>query len=137
PVVVWAAWPLHRATWINLRHGAATMDTLISVGTLSAFAWSVYALLFTPAGDDGMRMGFDLMPRRGAGEHEIYLEVAAVVITLILGGRWFEARAKRRSGAALRTLLDLGAKDARVLRDGVEEQIPVDRVQVGDHFVVR
>ena len=137
PVVVWAAWPLHRATWINLRHGAATMDTLISVGTLSAFAWSVYALLFTPAGDDGMRMGFDLMPRRGAGEHEIYLEVAAVVITLILGGRWFEARAKRRSGAALRTLLDLGAKDARVLRDGVEEQVPVDRVQVGDRFVVR
>ena len=113
------------------------MDTLISVGTLAAFGWSLYALLFTPAGDPGMRMGFDLIPSRGSGAHEIYLEVASVVIVLILGGRWFEARAKRRSGAALRALLELGAKEVAVLRDGHEVQIPVDQLVVGDRFVVR
>jgi len=137
PVVFWAAWPIHRATWTNLRHGAATMDTLISVGTLAAYAWSLYALLFTMAGDDGMRMTMTLVPRRGAGAHEIYLEVAAVVIALILGGRWFEARAKRRSGAALRALMELGAKDVAVLRDGVETRIPIEQLAVGDRFVVR
>ena len=137
PVVLWGASPFHRATWINLRHGAATMDTLISVGTLSAYAWSVYALLFTPAGDDGMRMTFDLVPSRGGGQHEIYLEVAAVVVVLILAGRWFEARAKRRSGAALRALLELGAKDVAVLRDGTEVRVPVGELAVGDRFVVR
>jgi Cu+-exporting ATPase len=137
PVVLWGGWPFHRAAWVNLRHGAATMDTLISVGSLAAYAWSLYALLLTPAGDDGMRMAVDLMPRQGGGAHEIYLETAAVVITLILAGRWFEARAKRRSGAALRALLELGAKDVTVLRDGREERIAVDRLAVGDRFVVR
>jgi Cu+-exporting ATPase len=137
PVVVWGGWPFHRAAWVNLRHGAATMDTLISVGTLAAFGWSLYALLFTAAGDDGMRMSFDLVPSRGSGAHEIYLEVASVVIVLILSGRWFEARAKRRSGAALRALLELGAKDVAVLRDGREERVPVDQLAVGDRFVVR
>lgn len=137
PVVFWAAWPIHRATWLNLRHRAATMDTLISVGTLAAFSWSLYALLFTPAGDNSMRMTMTLIPRRGAGAHEIYLEVAAVVIALILGGRWFEARAKRRSGAALRALMELGAKDVAVLRDGREVRIPVEQLALGDRFVVR
>ena len=113
------------------------MDTLISVGTLAAFGWSLYALLLTPAGDPGMRMGFDLIPSRGSGAHEIYLEVASVVIVLILGGRWFEARAKRRSGAALRALLELGAKEVAVLRDGHEVLLPVDQLVVGDRFVVR
>ncbi|MBX3284763.1 MAG: copper-translocating P-type ATPase [Actinobacteria bacterium] len=137
PVVVWGGWPFHRATWTNLRHGAATMDTLISVGTLSAWGWSLYALLFTSAGDDAMRMGAELMPMDGGGAHEIYLEAAAVVVTLILAGRWFEARAKRRSGAALQALLELGARDAAVLRDGAEVRVPIDQLQVGDRFVVR
>ncbi|MCU1371610.1 MAG: heavy metal translocating P-type ATPase [Ilumatobacteraceae bacterium] len=137
PVVLWGGWPFHRAAWTNLRHGAASMDTLISVGTLAAYFWSLYALLFTPAGDDGMRMAFDLVPRQGGGVHEIYLETAAVVIVLILAGRWFEARAKRRSGAALRALLELGAKDVAVLRDGTEQRIPVEQLIVGDRFVVR
>ncbi|MBA3282155.1 MAG: copper-translocating P-type ATPase [Acidimicrobiia bacterium] len=137
PVVLWGAWPFHRATWVNLRHGAASMDTLISVGTLAAYAWSLYALLFTSAGEDGMRMGFDVVPSRGGGQDEIYLEVAAVVVTLILSGRWFEARASRRSGAALRALLDLGAKDVAVLRSGREVRIPLGELMVGDHFVVR
>ena len=137
PVVVWGGWPFHRAAWTNLRHGAATMDTLISVGTLAAYGWSLYALLFTPAGDDGMQMAFDLVPRRGGGAHEIYLETAAVVVVLILAGRWFEARAKRRSGAALQALLELGAKDVAVLRGGEEVRIAVDELAVGDRFVVR
>ena len=137
PVVIWGGWPFHRAAWTNLRHGAATMDTLISVGTLAAYGWSLYALVFTPAGDDGMTMAFDLVPRQGGGAHEIYLETAAVVIVLILAGRWFEARAKRRSGAALRALLELGAKDVAVQRDGAEVRIPVDQLVVGDRFVVR
>ena len=138
PVVTWGAWPFHRATWTNLRHGAATMDTLISVGTLAAYGWSLYALLFTPARDDGMRMTFGLVPRRGGGTHEIYLEAAGVVITLILAGRWFEERAKRRSGAALRSLLELGAKDVAVLRaDGSEARVAIEELAVGDRFVVR
>jgi Cu+-exporting ATPase len=137
PVVAWGAWPFHRAAWANLRHAAATMDTLISVGVLAAFGWSLYALFLGGAGAPGMRMSFDLLPARGAGAHEIYLEVAAAVTVFILAGRYFEARAKRRSGAALRALLDLGAKDVAVLRDGREERIPVDRLAVGDLFVVR
>ena len=119
PVVVWGAWPFHRAAWVNLRHGAATMDTLISVGVLAAFTWSLYALFFGPAGDPGMRMGFSLVPRRGGGAGEIYLEVASVVTVAILLGRYFELRAKRRSGAALRALLAMGVRDVAVLRDGV------------------
>jgi Cu+-exporting ATPase len=137
PVVLWGGASFHRAAWANLRHGAASMDTLISVGTLAAYLWSLYALLFTPAGDDGMRMGFDWVPSRGGGVHEIYLETATVVVVAILAGRWFEARAKRRSGAALRALLELGAKDVAVVRDGREERIPVDQLIVGDRFVVR
>ena len=137
PVVVWGALPFHRAAWVNLRHGAATMDTLISVGTLAAFGWSLYALFFGDAGMPGMKMDFDLSVSRGSGTHEIYLEVAAGVTVFILAGRYFEARAKRRSGAALRALLELGAKDVAVLRNGVERRIPVDQLAVGDLFVVR
>ncbi|WP_328988591.1 heavy metal translocating P-type ATPase [Kribbella sp. NBC_01245] len=137
PVVTWAAWPFHKAAWTNLRHGAATMDTLISLGVISAFAWSIYALFVGGAGEPGMTMPFTLIPSRGSGAEEIYLEVAAGVTTFILAGRYFEARAKRRSGAALRALLELGAKDVAVLRDGTEVRIPVDQLAVGDEFVVR
>ena len=111
PVVAWGAWPFHRTAWSNARHGAATMDTLISVGVLAAFGWSLYALFLGEAGDPGMRMAFDLLPQRAAGAHEIYLEVAAAVTVFIFAGRYFEARAKTRSGAALRALLAMGAKD--------------------------
>ena len=138
PVVVWGAWPFHRAAWANLRHGAATMDTLISLGTLAAWTWSVVALFFLGAGDPDMRMGFNLILEPGAGSGEIYLEVAAAVTTFILAGRYFEARAKRRSGAALRALLELGAKEVSVLGDdGVEGRIPVGELVVGTRFVVR
>ncbi|WP_433165790.1 heavy metal translocating P-type ATPase [Kribbella sp. CA-247076] len=137
PVVTWAAWPFHKAAWTNLRHGAATMDTLISLGVVSAFLWSLYALFVGGAGEPGMKMPFTLIPSRGGGAEEIYLEVAAGVTTFILAGRYFEARAKRRSGAALRALLELGAKDVAVLRDGSEVRIPADQLVVGDQFVVR
>ena len=137
PVVVWGAWPFHRAAWANVRHGAATMDTLISVGTIAAFAWSLYALFLGDAGDPSMRHGFRLRPEPGMGASQIYLEVAAGVTVFILAGRYVEARAKRRSGAALRALLELGAKDVSVLRDGVETRTPVGSLVVGDRFVVR
>jgi Cu+-exporting ATPase len=137
PVVMWGAWPFHRAAWTNLRHGTATMDTLISVGTIAALGWSLYALFIGEAGDPSMRMGFDLNIERGGGQHEIYLEVAAGVTVFILAGRYFEARAKRRSGAALKALLELGAKDVAVLRGEVEVRIPIDQLAVGDRFVVR
>ena len=137
PVVVWGAWPFHRAAWLNLRHGSATMDTLISMGTLAAFAWSLYALLFGSAGVPGMTHPFEFTLRRMSGGDALYLEVAAGVTTFILAGRYFEARAKRRAGAALRTLLELGAKDVAVLRGGVEQRIPVEQLLVGDRFVVR
>src|SRR5204863_7635729 len=106
PVVLWAAWPFHQAAWANLRHGAATMDTLISVGTLSAWLWSLYALFLGDAGMPGMRMDFQLIPSAGSGGDELYLEIAGVVTTFILAGRYFEARAKRRAGAALTALLE-------------------------------
>ena len=137
PVVSWGAWPFHRAAWMNLRHGAATMDTLISVGTLAAFGWSVYALFWGSAGMPNMKMSFSFTIERGGGQGEIYLEVASAVTVFILAGRYFESRAKRKSGAALRALLDMGAKDVAVLRDGVEVRIPVGQLTVGDHFVVR
>ena len=137
PVVVWGGAPFHRAAWANLRHRAATMDTLISLGTLSAFGWSLYALFFGDAGMPGMKMRFTFGVARGAGRNEIYLEVAAAVTVFILAGRYFEARAKRRSGAALRELLELGAKDVAVLRDGVEARVPIGELRVGDLFVVR
>ena len=137
PVVTWGAWPFHRAAWMNLRHGAATMDTLISVGTIAAFAWSVYALFWGDAGVPGMKMGFSFSVERGSGQSELYLEVASAVTVFILAGRYFEARAKRSSGAALRALLDLGAKDVAVLRGGAEVRIAIGELAVGDRFVVR
>ncbi|OQO92938.1 copper-translocating P-type ATPase [Saccharomonospora piscinae] len=137
PVVTWAAWPFHRAAWTNLRHGAATMDTLVSMGTLAAFAWSLYALLFGSAGMPGMTHPFELTIERVSGDANIYLEVAAGVTTFILAGRYFEARSKRRAGAALRALLELGVKDVAVLRDGRERRIALAELAVGDRFVVR
>ncbi|MFC4950527.1 heavy metal translocating P-type ATPase [Pseudonocardia sp. GCM10023141] len=141
PVVVWGAWPFHRAALVNLRHGAATMDTLISLGVAAAFLWSLWALLFGTAGMPGMVHPFDLTPTRADGAGQIYLEVAAGVTTFILAGRYFEARAKRRAGAALRALLELGAKDVAVLRGEsgaeLETRIPIGQLAVGDRFVVR
>ncbi|SEP54401.1 heavy metal translocating P-type ATPase [Amycolatopsis saalfeldensis] len=137
PVVVWGAWPFHRAAWTNLRHGAATMDTLISLGVAAATLWSLYALFFGMAGMTGMRHGFEFTVTPGSGTSNIYLEVAAGVTTFILAGRYFEARSKRRSGAALRALLELGSKDVTVLRDGKESRVPVGDLRVGDRFVVR
>jgi len=137
PVVTWGAWPFHKAAWTNLRHGTTTMDTLISLGVLAAFGWSLYALFFGGAGEPGMTMEFTLLPSRESGAKDVYLEVAAAVTMFILAGRYIEARAKRRSGAALRALLELGAKEVAVLRDGVETTIPVDQLAVGDEFVVR
>jgi len=138
PVVVWGAWPFHRAAWANARHAAATMDTLISVGVLAAFGWSLYALFLGEAGMAGMTMAFDLIPDRGAGAGEIYLEVASAVTVFILAGRYFEARAKRRAGAAIAALLELGAKDVALLdADGTERRVPVEQLAVGDRFVVR
>ncbi len=136
PVAVWGAWPFHRAAFTGARHGAATMDTLVSLGVLAAFGWSLYALFLGHAGMPGMRMEFSLLPARGGAE-ELYLEVAAAVTVFLLTGRYLEARAKRRSGEALRALLDLGAKDVAVLRDGREERVGVDALAVGDEFVVR
>jgi Cu+-exporting ATPase len=137
PVVVWGAWPFHRAAFANARHGTATMDTLISVGVLAAFGWSLYALFFGTAGMTGARMTFRLLPEPGAGAGEIYLEVASAVTVFILAGRYFEARAKKSSSAALRALLDLGAKEVAVIRAGREQLIPVEQLAVGDVFVVR
>src|SRR6476469_724913 len=137
PVVVWGAWPFHRAAFQNLRHGAATMDTLISVGTLSALLWSLYALFLGDAGMAGMTHPFRITIERTDGTGNMYLEVAAGVTLFILCGRYFEARAKRRSGAALRALLSLGAKDVAVLRDDAEVTVPVGELVVGDRFVVR
>ncbi|MFC9893141.1 heavy metal translocating P-type ATPase [Nocardia sp. NPDC127579] len=137
PVVVWGALPFHRAAWTNLRHGAATMDTLVSMGTLAAFAWSLYALFWGTAGTPGMKHPFEFTISRMDGTGNIYLEAAAGVTTFILAGRFFEARSKRRAGAALRALLELGAKEVSVLRGGSEQRIPVEQLAVGDRFVVR
>jgi len=136
PVAVWGAWPFHRAALVSARHRAATMDTLISAGVTAAFAWSVYALLFTGAGMPGMRMSFTMLAQH-AGTSGIYLDAAAGVTVLILLGRYLEARAKRRSSAALRALASLGAKDAAVLRDGREIRVPAEQLAAGDLFVVR
>lgn len=137
PVVVWGAWPFHRAAWTNLRHGATTMDTLVSVGVLAAFGWSLYALFLGTAGTPGMTHPFELTVDRTDGAANIYLEAAAGVTTFILAGRWLESRAKRQSGAALRALMELGAKEVAVLRDGTETRVPIEQLAVGDHFVVR
>jgi Cu+-exporting ATPase len=137
PVVLWGALPFHRAAAKNLRNGAATMDTLISVGTLAALGWSVYALFWGTAGELGMRHGFDLTVQRTSGADNIYLEAAAGVTMFLLAGRYLEARSKRASGAALRALMELGAKDVAVLRGGSEVRVPVAELAVGDLFVVR
>lgn len=138
PVATWAAWPFHRAMVLNLRHRQTTMDTLISVGVSAAYLWSLWALFFTSAGEVGMEMSMSVDVGPADGSHHIYLEVASTVVAFILAGRYFEASAKRRSGDALRALLDLGAKDVAVLdADGVEHRVPVEQLRVGDRFVVR
>ncbi|MBT2398503.1 copper-translocating P-type ATPase [Streptomyces sp. ISL-100] len=138
PVVTYAAWPFHRAAWTNARHGAATMDTLISVGTSAAFLWSLWALFFGTAGTPGMTHAFELTISRSDGAGNIYLEAAAGVTAFILAGRYFEARSKRKAGAALKALLELGAKSVTVLRDnGREETVPTADLAVGDRFLVR
>ncbi|MGN9758787.1 heavy metal translocating P-type ATPase [Streptomyces sp. SD31] len=138
PVVTYAAWPFHKATITNLRHGAATMDTLISVGTSAAFLWSLWALFLGTAGEPGMTHPFELTISRSDGSGNIYLEAAAGVTAFILAGRYFEARSKRKAGAALKALLELGAKDVTVLRaDGTERTVAVAELKVGDRFLVR
>ncbi|MGW1015158.1 heavy metal translocating P-type ATPase [Streptomyces niveus] len=137
PVVTYAAWPFHRAAWKNARHGAATMDTLISVGTSAAFLWSLWALFFGTAGTPGMTHPFELTIARSDGAGNIYLEAAAGVTAFILAGRYFEARSKRKAGAALRALMELGAKEVTVLRGGVEITVATGELAVGDRFVVR
>ena len=137
PVVVWGAWPFHRAAWTNLRHGATTMDTLVSVGVLAAFGWSLWALFLGTAGEPGMTHPFRISIDRTDGAGNIYLEAAAGVTTFLLAGRWLEHRSKRQAGAALRALLELGARDVAVLRNGTETRVPVDQLVVGDEFVVR
>jgi Cu+-exporting ATPase len=137
PVVAWGALPFHRATWTNLKHGAATMDTLVTLGTTAAFSWSVYALFWGEAGTPGMRHPFELTIERTSGSSNIYLEAAAGIITFILLGRYIEHRSKRNAGAALHALLDMGAREVNVLRDGVEQRLPVAVLAVGDLFVVR
>jgi Cu+-exporting ATPase len=138
PVVLWGAWPFHRTAWANAKHATATMDTLVSVGVFAAWLWSLYALFLGEAGMTGMTMTFDLLPRASGGAEHIYLETAAAVTTFILAGRYFEARAKRRAGAALRALLELGAKEVSVLDDeSGERRIPIEELKAGDRFVVR
>src|SRR4051794_38473567 len=138
PVLVWAAWPFHRAAWTNLRHGTATMDTLISIGTIAAWTWSLISLLFLGAGDPGMRHALSFVPERGGPAGDVYFEAVGVVVTFLLAGRWFEARAKRSAGAALRALLELGAKEVSILdADGVEHRIPIDALKVDHRFLVR
>ncbi|CPT96483.1 heavy metal translocating P-type ATPase [Mycobacteroides abscessus] len=139
PVALWGAAPFHRGALANLRHRTVTMDTLVSLGVLAAWAWSVYALFVGGAGEPGMRMAFTLLPRASAqhGVPEVYFEVAAALTAFILAGRFFEARARRRAGDAIRALMDLGAKEVAVLRAGVEVRVPIDQLGVGDRFVVR
>ncbi len=137
PVATWGAWPFYRAAWVNARHGAATMDTLIALGVSAAYGWSLYALFFGTAGAWDMRMEFHLLPQRGSGAGEIYLEVAAAVTLFILFGRFLEARAKTKAGSALQGLIELGARDVVVIRDGVEVLVPIDDLAVGDTFLVR
>lgn len=137
PVILWGAWPFHKAAWTNLKHGAATMDTLISMGTLAALSWSLYALFFGTAGVPGMTHPFEFSLAPSDGAANIYLEVGAGVTMFILAGRYFEKRSKKQAGAALRALLELGAKEVSVLRNGVETKIPVEELTVGDEFIVR
>ncbi|MEA2143910.1 MAG: P-type Cu+ transporter [Solirubrobacteraceae bacterium] len=138
PILVWSALPFHRAAWMNLRHGTATMDTLISLGTIAAWSWSLISLLFLGAGDPDMRHALSFVPERGGPTGDVYFEAVGVVVTFLLAGRWFEARAKRSAGAALRALLELGAKEVSILdADGVEHRIPIDQLKVDHRFIVR
>ena len=142
PVSTWCAWPFHKSAWRNAAHRTTTMDTLISLGVIAAVAWSLWALVFGNAGEIGMKMDMSLLPRtqshHGAMAHdEIYLEVATTLVAFILAGRWFEVRARRRAGDALRALLDLGAKTVALWRDGTETVIPIGALGVGETFVVR
>lgn len=137
PVILWAGWPFHKATWVNLKHGAATMDTLITVGTSAAYLWSLYALFFGHAGDPGMRHGWSILNHAGDPMGDIYFEVAAGVVTFVLAGRYFEKRSKQRAGDAIRALTDMGAKQVTVLRDGAETLLPIEQLQIGDHFLAR
>lgn len=137
PVAVWGAWPFHRAAWRNARHGTSTMDTLVSLGVVAAFGWSLVALFWGSAGEPGMTHPFRLTVERTDGLGNIYLEAATGVTTFLLAGRWFERRSKRRAGSALRALLSLGARDVAVVVDGVESRVPAERLAVGDLFVVR
>ena len=139
PVVTWAAWPFHKAAARAARHGSSTMDTLVSIGVIAATGWSLWALLLGGTGQLGLRMSATLVPARtGAMAHpELYFEAAAVVTTFLLAGRFAEHRARRRAGDALRSLLDLGAKDVALLVDGAERRVPVAQLHVGDQFAVR
>ncbi len=138
PVALWGAWPFHRVTLLNLRHRATTMDTLISLGVMAAWAWSVYALFLGGAGEPGMQMTFSFLPgQTGHGTAELYFEVAAALTIFLLAGRYLEARARDRAGSAIKALLDLGAKDVALWSDGHERRIPVDQLAIGDVFVVR
>lgn len=142
PVSTWCAWPFHKSAWRNAAHRTTTMDTLISLGVIAAVAWSLWALVFGNAGEIGMKMNMSLLPRteshHGAMAHdEIYLEVATTLVAFILAGRWFEVRARRRAGDALRALLDLGVRSVTLWRDGTETVIPIGALGVGETFVVR
>jgi P-type Cu+ transporter len=138
PVVVWGGWPFHRAALLNARHGATTMDTLISVGTISAYIWSLYALVFGNAGMTGMKMSYDFALRRDRNTEHLYFEVASAVIVFLLAGRYFESKSKREAGSALRALLALGAKEATLLQpDGTEVRVLIDQIIVGSRFVIR
>ncbi|HLS01145.1 MAG TPA: cation transporter, partial [Beutenbergiaceae bacterium] len=137
PVIVWAGYPFHRATWVNLRHGATTMDTLVSLGTISALGWSVYALFFGTAGEVGLKHHFEFSIQPSDGAANIYLEAAAGITMFILIGRYMEHRSKRRAGEAIRELMSLGAKDVAILVGDTEQRIPIEQLQVGDSFVVR
>ena len=141
PVALWGAAPFHRSAWRNARHGATTMDTLVSLGVIAAMAWSLWALIFGNAGDIGMKMNMSLFPRSSSmgdmAHDEIYFEVATTLVTFLLAGRYFEVRSRRRAGAALRSLLNLGSKEATLWRDGVETLIPIGALGVGEIFMVR
>lgn len=138
PVVTWCAWPFHKAAFTNLRHGSTTMDTLVSLGVITATLWSLWALIFGGAGTLGMRMSMEFIPRAQSEHAHMYFESAAWIVTFLLTGRLAEARVRHRSGDSLRKLLQLGAKTAaRVNADGSVTEIPIDRLQVGDRFRVR
>lgn len=137
PIVTWGAWPFHKAALRSARHGGVGMDTLISLGVSAAYLWSLWALLIGGAGMIGMKMEFTLLPVQAGSTAEIYFEVASAVTVFILAGRYFEARAAARSGAALQALLEMGAKDVAVIRDGTEIRIPIEQLSVDDEFVVR